>query len=109
VNAVFGLVTPLGALLFAVGLSRIFEANHAFFGLLLAFCGGNFLCIATSDLLPELHFHSHDRIRLSIALLAGIGVAVLVGFCEGEEHGHEQPSGGIPTPVIEPGHDHPSH
>jgi zinc and cadmium transporter len=88
VNVIFAMVTPLGAMFFALGMGETLEANHAVLGGALAFCGGSFLCIAASDLLPELHFHSHDRAELSIALLAGIGVAVLVGFCEGEEHGH---------------------
>ncbi len=88
VNVIFAMVTPLGALLFTLGMGETLEANHAVLGAALAFCGGSFLCIAASDLLPELHFHSHDRAKLSIALLAGIGVAVLVGVCEGDEHGH---------------------
>jgi zinc and cadmium transporter len=33
------------------------------------------VCIATSDLLPELQFHRHDRAALSIALVAGIALA----------------------------------
>ena len=37
----------------------------------LAFSAGTFLCIALSDLLPELQFHAHDRFKLSVALLAG--------------------------------------
>ncbi len=37
----------------------------------LAFSAGTFLCIALSDLLPELQFHSHDRLKLSISLIAG--------------------------------------
>jgi zinc and cadmium transporter len=40
----------------------------------LAFSAGTFLCIALSDLLPELQFHSHDRFKLSVALLAGVGL-----------------------------------
>ena len=39
----------------------------------LAFSAGTFLCIALSDLLPELQFHAHDRWKLSAALLAGVG------------------------------------
>jgi len=94
VNVIFAMVTPLGALLFTLGMGKTLEANHAVLGAALAFCGGSFLCIAASDLLPELHFHSHDRAKLSIALLAGIGIAVLVGFCEGDEHGHgHEPQG----------------
>lgn len=42
----------------------------------LSFSAGTFLCIALSDLLPELQFHSHDRFKLSVALLAGFFLMV---------------------------------
>ena len=51
-------------------------------GAALAFAAGTFVCIATSDLLPELQFHSHDRLKLSLALAAGLGVAILIGLLE---------------------------
>ena len=47
----------------------------------LAFSAGTFLCIALSDLLPELQFHSHDRLKLSIALLLGVGLMAGENFC----------------------------
>ena len=47
-------------------------------GYALAFCAGSFLCIASSDLLPELQFHSHDRLKLSAALLPGLTVAIII-------------------------------
>ena len=47
--------------------------------------------LTVSDLLPELQFHSHDRLKLSVALLAGIGVAVLIGQFEPKDHGSEAP------------------
>jgi zinc and cadmium transporter len=53
-----------------------------FLGCALAFCAGTFLCISCSDLLPELQFHSHDRFKLSVALLAGLGVAIAIGLVE---------------------------
>jgi hypothetical protein len=34
--------------------------------------------IACADLLPELQFHAHDRFPLSVALLLGLGTAVLL-------------------------------
>jgi zinc and cadmium transporter len=84
----------LGALLFYVGASHLFATNPAFLGSALAFCAGTFLCIACADLLPELQFHAHDRLRLSLALLSGIGVAVLIGQFEhsGHDHHHDQPA-----------------
>jgi len=57
-NALFSLATPLGAALFYLGANHIAESNVIFLGCALAFCAGTFLCIASSDLLPELQFHS---------------------------------------------------
>ena len=37
---------------------------------------------ALSDLLPEVHFHSHDRIVLTLAFLQGIGIAYAIGALE---------------------------
>jgi zinc and cadmium transporter len=90
-NSLFALATPLGAILFYAGASEFFGSNPAFLGGALAFCAGTFLCIACADLLPELQFHSHDRLKLSLALAAGLGVAVLIGQFEtsGHDHHHE--------------------
>jgi zinc and cadmium transporter len=72
-NLGFALMIPLGVVLFAVGLAGARQsAVAAWTSGALAFSAGTFLCIALSDLLPELQFHSHDRLKLSIALLAGI-------------------------------------
>jgi zinc and cadmium transporter len=81
-NGLFALASPLGAALFYFGASRFAGGNAPVLGCALAFCAGSFLCIASSDLLPELHFHSHDRFKLSAALLAGLAVAVLIGQFE---------------------------
>jgi len=77
-NGLFALATPLGAGLFYLGANHVADSNAAFLGSALAFCAGTFLCIASSDLLPELQFHSHDRFKLSFALLAGLAVAVVI-------------------------------
>ena len=77
-NGLFALVSPVGAVLFYFGASQFAGSDVAFLGCALAFCAGTFLCIASSDLLPELQFHSHDRFKLSAALLAGLTVAVLI-------------------------------
>lgn len=89
-NALFALATPLGAVLFYVGASHFASANPVFLGSALAFCAGTFLCIACADLLPELQFHSHDRVKLSLALLTGIGIAVLIGLFEASGHDHHE-------------------
>ncbi len=81
-NGLFALASPLGAMLFYFGASHLAGGNIPVLGCALAFCAGSFLCIASSDLLPELQFHSHDRFKLSVALLAGLSVAILIGQLE---------------------------
>ena len=78
VNLAFAFVTPLGALLFFLGTGHLAQVHPAWLGAALAFCAGTFLCIACADLLPELQFHTHDRVKLSAALVAGLGAAVLI-------------------------------
>ncbi len=90
-NALFALATPLGAILFGLGVNQLAEAHAALLGGALAFCAGNFLCIACSDLLPELQFHSHDRFKLSVALIAGLAVAILIGSFETTGHKNHNP------------------
>jgi len=77
-NTLFALVSPIGAVLFYFGASQLASSNAAVLGCALAFCAGTFLCIASSDLLPELQFHSHDRLKLSFALLGGLAVAIII-------------------------------
>jgi zinc and cadmium transporter len=92
-NGLFALATPLGVVLFYFGASQFAGSNAVFLGCALGFCAGTFLCIACSDLLPELQFHSHDRFKLSLALIAGLAVAVLIGQMEfsGPDRGKETP------------------
>jgi zinc and cadmium transporter len=92
VNLAFALVTPLGALIFFLGAGHLAHSEPAWVGAALALCAGTFLCIACADLLPELQFHSHDRLKLSLALLVGIGVALLItrlGHGDHETSPHE--------------------
>jgi zinc and cadmium transporter len=89
-NGLFALVSPVGAVLFYFGANHFTESNAAFLGCSLAFCAGTFLCIASSDLLPELQFHSHDRFKLSVALVTGLFVAIAIKHFEAEQD--EQPS-----------------
>jgi zinc and cadmium transporter len=90
VTLAFAVITPLGALLFFLGAGQLAAAHPAWVGDALAFCAGTFLCIACADLLPELQFHSHDRIKLSLALLIGVAVAVAVTQFGHAEHNHEK-------------------
>lgn len=90
-NVLYAFVTPLGVLGFYLGLSELAESNVTVLGCALGFCAGTFLCISCSDLLPELQFHSHDRIWLSLALLGGLAVAIAILFAETggpDQHSH---------------------
>ncbi len=78
VSLMFSLMCPLGAILFAFGIDQFVEYRNLVLGLALAFSAGIFLCISLGDLLPEVHFHSHDRIKLSAMLFLGVAIAFLI-------------------------------
>ena len=72
VNFAFAAMIPVGVALFVLGYGQLdAETASVLTSAALSFSAGTFLCIALSDLLPELQFHSHDRLILSTALLAG--------------------------------------
>ena len=89
VNFLFALVCPFGALLFWLGTSQILGDHQTFVGCALAFSAGFFLCIALSDLLPEVAFHSHDRASLSTALLLGVILAIGIELVHSHNHIHD--------------------
>lgn len=89
VNLGYALMCPLGAGLFYLGLQSFQLQEQLFASAALAFSAGVFLTIALSDLLPEVQFHSHDRLQLSLALLFGAISAWGIGFLEpAHAHGH---------------------
>ena len=77
-NGLFALASPFGAALYYFGANEFAGSHSSVLGCSLAFCAGSFLCIASSDLLPELQFHSHDRLKLSVMLVLGLSVAILI-------------------------------
>ena len=87
VNALFSMVCPLGAVLFFFGIEQFGADSSTMVGIVLAFAAGVFICISLSDLLPEVQFHSHDRTKLTMALMLGIIAAYGVGLLE-PEHAH---------------------
>jgi zinc and cadmium transporter len=82
VSIVFSTMCPMGALLFRFGISLFGQYQDEFVSASLAFSAGVFLCISLSDLLPEMEFHAHNRVRLTAALLAGILLAYGITFLE---------------------------
>ncbi|WP_010582557.1 ZIP family metal transporter [Schlesneria paludicola] len=104
VNVGYSLMCPIGAALFCIGIQRYSGVRGDVVAGALAMSAGVFLCISLSDLLPEVQFHSHDRLRLSLALLVGVGSAWLIGYFE-PKHSH----GPTTNPAIQemqPEHQH---
>jgi zinc and cadmium transporter len=83
VNVIFALMCPLGALLFVSTVGQWSEWRSYAIGVSLALSAGFFLCISLGDLLPEVHFHSHDRAWLSLMLVVGVAIAVVLEFVIG--------------------------
>lgn len=109
VNVGFALMCPVGALLFWSGADMAGSVGTVA-GWALAFSAGVFLCISLSDLLPEMEFHSHSRIPLTLALLIGIAIAWAIGLVEGSgAHTHQPPSVNSHPGHNHPGHNHPGH
>lgn len=102
VNGLFALVLPVGVGLFYLGASPFAAQMPVFVGSALAFAAGTFVCIACIDLLPELQFHAHDRVKLSLALVAGLALAAGLGPLESTGHERSAPSPvqqSVPHPV----------
>lgn len=89
INVLFGLMVPLGVVGFALGAGVTGGAAGPLLSAALAFSAGTFLCISLSDLLPELQFHQHDRIKLTLALLLGLAVAWGAGKLEPLDLDHD--------------------
>jgi zinc and cadmium transporter len=88
INALYATAVPLGAILYDLVADQMASSGAHITGSALAFSAGTFLCIATSDLLPELQFHSHDRVLLSLALLLGVALAAVGAYVDHVGHAH---------------------
>ncbi len=83
VNVGFALLCPIVALgTFWLGMQLAPAWGGELAGYALCFAAGAFLCVALSDVLPEIHFHSHDRFKLICAFLVGISLAYALHFVE---------------------------
>lgn len=88
VNAAYAAVVPLGAVAFLVSLPFAGGRENMVLGVAMAMAAGAFICIAAADLLPEVQFHSHDRVLLTTALAMGIALAWGITVLEKSTHGH---------------------
>ncbi|HRA87801.1 MAG TPA: ZIP family metal transporter [Planctomycetaceae bacterium] len=82
VNLVFSAMCPIGAAMFVLGIRQFSAVQDMIVCSVIAFSAGVFLCIALSDLLPEMEFHAHNRFRLTVALTGGILLAYGITFLE---------------------------
>jgi zinc and cadmium transporter len=88
VNIGYSLMCPVGVVLFMVGARQFGENESLFVSAAVAMAAGVFICISLSDLLPEIEFHSHDRLLLSALLVLGLLMAWGVGLLE-PDHAHD--------------------
>lgn len=91
----FAMMVPVGVIAFRLTSGVIAERlQHQLTGAALAFSAGTFLFIALSDLLPEVQFHRHDRVRLFSLLVLGVAFMGFIGILEdmGGEHAAAQES-----------------
>jgi zinc and cadmium transporter len=85
----FALMVAAGVVAFYLT-ERAIEAHlkKQLAGAALAFSAGTFLFIALSDLLPEVQFHTHDRVPLFTALI--LGVVLMGGIAQLEKLGEDE-------------------
>jgi len=92
VNVLYAAVVPVGAAAFLISLPLVGGLQGLVLGCAMAMAAGAFICIAAADLLPEVQFHSHDRVLLTTALGLGLalawGIAVLERGSAAHAHGH---------------------
>jgi len=105
VNLLFSLICPAGALLTYFGAQGLGQWQHLAVGCALGFSAGVFLCISLADILPEIQFHRHDRIKLTATLLIGVALALVIGLFE-PEHAHDHSARSTSDHEEGPAHDH---
>lgn len=76
------LLCPLGAVFALWGLGLLGPAEGDAIGRALAFGAGALVCVSLSDLLPEIHFHEHDRFLLTVSFVLGIALAYVLHYVE---------------------------
>lgn len=104
INGLYAAIVPLGAVGFLASLRLFGEHQGNLLGIALAMAAGAFLCIAAADLLPEVQFHSHDRVLLTVSLAIGLAIAWGITTMEQASHGHAAHSHAAPAtaPAVAP-------
>lgn len=93
INVGYAMVVPIGAAGFLASLPLFGGQREAAVGIALALAGGAFICIAAADLLPEVQFHTHDRVLLTTVLALGLGLAWAMAVVERSMHSHASHGG----------------
>lgn len=88
VNTAYALIVPLGAAMLVASLGVVGGNNPTVLGIAMALAAGAFICIAAADLLPEVQFHSHDRVLLTVSLAIGLLLAWGIAVVERSSHAH---------------------
>lgn len=93
-NFSFALISPLGIYIAAYGFDVFaVDSNTSLLGWTFGISAGCFITIALSDILPELTFHNHDRLKLTIALILGVALGfMLQGSETTHDHTHHHPT-----------------
>ncbi|WP_442509581.1 ZIP family metal transporter [Novipirellula sp. SH528] len=97
VNLTFSLACPIGAIAFYVGANQL-STDGTVLGWGLAISAGFFICISLADLLPEVAFHDHDRLKLTTALLFGVALAIGIESLPGHSHTPAVPTSNVENP-----------
>lgn len=81
-NLGFACICPTIIVLAYFGPSYLGPSESYIIGCALAFATGTFLSISLSDLLPEIHFHKHDRWKIASSFLVGVAIAYALHWVE---------------------------
>ena len=96
-NFLFSLACPIGAALFYLSANMV-TGSSELLGWGLAISAGFFVCISLSDLLPEVAFHDHDRLKLTSSLLVGVMLAIAIENLPGHNHDHSYTKPSVAPP-----------
>jgi zinc and cadmium transporter len=105
VQLFYAALVPIGAIGFRFVEVSLPDAS-LYVGYTLSFSAGTFLAIALTDLLPELHFHTHDRHKLSAALLLGLSVMWVTSLIGHSDAAHKHEPTSLEAPEESDDHEH---